>query len=61
MIYDPELKKVMLERLKWLNEFIRSLEDFSKECDIDVESDKIYIAAKAQRKMLRNLIDTSFH
>jgi hypothetical protein len=61
MIYDPELRKSLHTRLKWLNEFIRSLEDFGSSCKIDVKSDKVYVAAVAQKKILRDLIDNKFH
>jgi len=61
MIYNPELKKIMLDRMKWLNEFIRGLEDFAVKCHIDIANDKIYIAAIAQRQVLRDIIDNKFH
>jgi hypothetical protein len=61
MIYDPKTKKLILERLKWLNQFIRSLEDFGDQYRINVADDKIYITANAQRNMLRELLENKFH
>ena len=53
---ETELKTQMLARLRFLTDFIRDLEDFAKDCDINVKEEKLYIAACAQRKMLRGLI-----
>lgn len=57
---EEELKKLLLRRIKSLNEFIRELEDFSKTCNIKVDDEKIYIAACAQRKILRELVGGTF-
>lgn len=58
--FDEELKKLLLKRIKSLSEFIREMEDFSKSCNIKIEEEKIYIAACAQRKILRELVGGSF-
>lgn len=57
---EEELKKLLLRRIKSLNEFIREMEDFSKTCNIKVDDEKIYIAACAQRKILRELVGGTF-
>ena len=57
---EEELKKLLLKRIKTLSEFIREMEDFSKSCNINIEEEKIYIAACAQRKILRELIGGTF-
>ena len=57
---EEELKKLLLKRVKTLNEFIREMEDFGKACNVDVEDEKLYIAACAQRKILRELIGGNF-
>jgi hypothetical protein len=53
------LKKSILAKLTLSNLFIRSLEEFAKEFDIDVKEEKIYIVASTQRKVLRELIDNN--
>ncbi len=57
MIEDEDLKKAILLRLKSLNSFIRDMEDFSNQYGIDISGDKLYLAACAQRKLLRELLD----
>lgn len=54
---DDELKKAILLRLKSLNSFIRDMENFSNQYGVEVKSEPLYIAACAQRKLLRELID----
>lgn len=54
---DEELKKSILLRLKYLNTFIREMEDFSNQHGIDIKAEKLYVAACSQRKILRELLD----
>lgn len=54
---EEELKKSILLRLKSLNVFIREMENFAASCEIDIQKDNLYIAACAQRKLLRELLD----
>lgn len=54
---DDELKKTILLRLKSLNSFIRDMENFSNQYSIEIKAEPLYIAACAQRKLLRELID----
>ena len=54
---SPEEQKKILTKLNTLNEFIRSLEEFSKKSGIDVKRERIYIAATAQKSILRDVIN----
>jgi hypothetical protein len=54
---DSELKSSILLRLKSLNTFIREMENFANNYGIDLENESMYIAACAQRKLLRELLD----
>lgn len=53
---EEEFKKTVLKKIRSLNEFIRQLEDFSKQHGLKIEDEKIYIIACAQRKFFRDLI-----
>lgn len=46
----------LLKELSRLNEFVRSLEDFAAKNDISIRDDRIYVAAKAQRDLLREMV-----
>lgn len=50
------IKSEILIRLQSLSDFIRNLEDFAKVNEIEFRDEKIYIAACAQRRALRELI-----
>lgn len=54
---DSELKSSILLRLKSLNTFIREMENFANTYGIDLQNENMYIAACAQRKLLRELLD----
>lgn len=54
---DENSKKIILQKLRILNEFIRQLEEFSKLSEIDCKEDRIYISALAQRKILREILN----
>lgn len=56
MIEEEDFKKNILKKIRTLNEFIRQIEDFSKQYDLDIKNEKIYIVACAQRKFFRDLI-----
>lgn len=57
MTPDEDLEKQVLKKFKALNEFIRELQDFAKKTEIDVENERIYLAACAQRNVLRDLLN----
>lgn len=48
--------KKMLSELKALNEFIRQLEDFANENNVNIETDKIYLVACSQRSLIRKIL-----
>jgi hypothetical protein len=54
---DEELKKSILLRLKSLNTFIREMENFANLYGINIQDESLYVAACAQRKLLRELLD----
>ena len=54
---DEELKKSILFRLKSLNTFIREMENFAGLYGINIQEESLYVAACAQRKLLRELLD----
>jgi hypothetical protein len=54
---EESLRKKMLLRLKNLNTFIRNIEDYSVQYQLEVSQDKVYIAACSQRSLLRELLD----
>lgn len=54
---DEELKKAILLRLKSLNTFIREMENFANSNNMDITNENLYIAACAQRKLLRELLN----
>lgn len=56
-IEDEDLKRDVLLRLKSLNSFIREMENFANTYSIDIQKESLYIAACAQRKLLRELLD----
>lgn len=54
---DEDLKKSILLRLKSLNTFIREMENFANLYGINIEGESLYVAACAQRRLLRELLD----
>ena len=57
MMNDSDIKRNMLLRLKSLNSFIRELETFAEQHGINIEGEKLYIIACAQRNLLRDILD----
>jgi hypothetical protein len=54
---DDDLKKSILLKLKSLNSFIRDMENFSNQYGVEIKTEPLYVAACAQRKLLRELLD----
>lgn len=52
------LKQKIFADYKIINEFIRSIVDFSKEYDLPYENNSIYIAAYSKKKTLKDLLET---
>lgn len=53
---EDEFKRMVLKKIRTLNEFIRQLEEFGKQYNLKIEEENIYIIACAQRKFFRDLI-----
>ncbi len=53
---EEDYRRVILKKIKTLNEFIRQMEDFAKNHGIEIKNERIYLIACAQRKLLRELI-----
>ena len=56
MIEEEDLKKSILLRLKSLNTFIREMENFASLYGINIQDESLYVAACAQRKLLREIL-----
>lgn len=54
---DSSIKKDALAKLKSLNTFIREMETFASLHGINIEGEKLYLVACAQRNLLRELLN----
>jgi len=52
-----DIRKVLAEKLRFLNEFIRGIEDFGKQYSVDYTNDYIYLAALSQKKIIKEILN----